>query len=197
MKQQINLLTDELKPRREPFTVNQLLAAWGGFAVVLLAISAWSGADYWQLSRKEAETTEQWRLLKETNERLRASYSQVPDAALEAKVAALRLEQYERQQLMRLLADYQNEQVTGFSGYLDDLANLGVDGMWLSEISLQTGGRWIKLKGMTTDPAHVPEFLRELSETRSFDGHQFDGFELKEAESGLIEFDIAGPEQSG
>jgi MSHA biogenesis protein MshI len=197
MKQQVNLLTDELKPRRDPFTINQLLAAWGVFALVLLGVSVWSGADYWQLAQQQAQTQEQWQLLKETNERLRASYSAQPDPQLEARVAELRLEQFERRQLMALLADYHDRQLTGFSAYLDDLARHGVDGMWLSEISLQTGGRWIQLKGLAIDPAQVPEFLRELSESDSFDGHQFNGFELKEAEGGLIEFEIAGPEQSG
>ena len=197
MMQQVNLLTDELRPRREPLTLNQLFMLWVGFAVILLLVSSWSGVDTWQLATKEDETREQWRLLKETNDRLRASYSATADPALEARVAALRLEQEEREQLVTMLADYHNQQALGFSGYLSDLSSHGVSDMWLSEIAFETGGQWIRLKGMTTDPARVPEFLHQLSEDSSFDGHLFDAFELKEAESGLIEFAIDGPGKAG
>ena len=196
MKQQVNLLTNDLKPRSEPLTLSQLLAGWGVLGVGLLLLSSWSGVDLWQLASKETETLEQVQLLKETNQRLKASYSTEPDAALAAEVDRLRTEQLERERLMALLEEYQVEQAEGFSGYLDDLATCQVDGMWLSSIGLATGGRWIQLRGLTTDPARVPEFLLRLSEGKSFDGHRFDAFELKETESGLIEFDIVGPEDA-
>jgi Tfp pilus assembly protein PilN len=194
MRQQVNLLSDDLRPRREPLTLGQLLAAWALFAGALALLGSVNGFDIWQLSSQRAETVEQWELLKATNARLKASFSTAPDEALEAEVARLRQAQLERERLMALLDEYQLEQVEGFSGYLEDLAAHGVDGMWLSAIALETGGRWIQLKGLTTDPARVPEFLRQLSEGSSFDGHRFDAFELKETESGLLEFNIVGPE---
>ncbi len=195
MRQQVNLFTPELRPRREPLTLGQLLMGWGVFAGVLVLLGSVSGFDVWQLSSQRAETVEQWELLKATNQRLKASFSTAPDATLEAEVARLRRAQLERERLMALLEEYQVEQAQGFSGYLDDLATHRVEGMWLSAIALETGGRWIQLKGLTTDPAQVPEFLRQLSEGSSFDGHRFDAFELKETESGLLEFDIVGPEE--
>jgi len=197
MMQQVNLLSGELMPRRDPLTLNQLLLLWGVFAALLLAATAWSGFDTWRLSATQSATKEQWRLLRSTNEQLRASFSSTPDPALEAKVTELRIEQVERAALMSMLADYHNRQALGFSGYLADLSAHSVEGMWLSEISLHAGGQWIALKGLTTDPARVPEFLRRLSDGASFDGHLFDGFELKQTESGLLEFAIEGPEQPG
>lgn len=197
MMQQVNLLSAELMPRRDPLTLNQLMMLWGVFAALLLAATAWSGFDAWRLSATQDATKEQWRLLRVANEQLRASFSSTPDPALEAKVAQLRIEQVERAALMSMLADYHSRQAQGFSGYLADLSAQSVEGMWLSEISLHSGGQWIALKGLTTDPARVPEFLRRLSDGASFDGHLFDGFELKETESGLLEFAIEGPEQPG
>ena len=101
-----------------PLTLNQLFMLWGGFAVCFCWCPRWSGVDTWQLATEEDETREQWRLLQETNDRLRASYSATADPALEARVAALRLEQLEREQLVSMLADYHNQQALGFSGYL-------------------------------------------------------------------------------
>lgn len=197
MMQQVNLLSADLMPRRDPLTLNQLLLLWGAFALLLLTATAWSGFDTWRLASTQEATKEQWRLLRAANEQLRASYTSTPDPELESKVAQLRIEQVERAALMSMLADYHSRQALGFSGYLADLSAHSVDGMWLSEISLHGGGRWIAIKGLTTDPARVPEFLRRLSDGASFDGHLFDGFELKETESGLLEFAIEGPEQPG
>lgn len=197
MMQQVNLLSAELMPKRESLTFQQLLLFWGVFAGLLVIVSAWNGYETWRLATTQQSTAEQGRALLAANEQLKASFSSTPDPELEARVNELRMEQAERAALMTLLADYHSAQAVGFSGYLADLSTHSVEGMWLSEISLNAGGRWIALKGKTTDPARVPEFLRRLSDGRSFDGHLFDGFELKETDSGLLEFAIEGPEQAG
>ena len=197
MMQQVNLLTTELMPRHEPLTVKQLGLIWLGFTGLLLLASSWSGFDIWRLAADEDAARAQWQVLRNANDQLRASFSTTPDPQLEQSVAALRLEQAERAALMSTLSDYHRGQVSGFSGYLRDLSTHSVDGMWLSEINLNGGGRWIGLKGIATDPARVPEFLRQLSNGESFDGHLFDGFELSETESGLLEFALEGPEEAG
>jgi hypothetical protein len=197
MMQQVNLLTAELMPRQEPLTVKQLGLIWLGFTGLLLLATTWSGFDIWRLTADEDAVRAQWQTLRDANEQLRASFSTTPDPQLEEAVAALRIEQAERAALMSLLADYHQGQASGFSGYLRDLSTHSVDGMWLSEISLHGGGRWIGLKGVATDPARVPEFLRALADGESFDGHLFDGFELRETESGLLEFALEGPEEPG
>ncbi len=197
MMQQVNLLTAELMPRHEPLTVKQLGLVWLGFTGLLLLATTWSGFDVWRLASDGDAAREQWQTLRNANQQLRSSFSTTPDEQLQESVAALRREQAERAALMSILADYHHGQASGFSGYLWDLSAHNVDGMWLSEINLNGGGRWIGLKGMATDPARVPEFLRQLSNGESFNGHLFDGFELRETESGLLEFELEGPEEAG
>jgi Tfp pilus assembly protein PilN len=193
MIQQINLLTDDLRRKREPLTLSQLLMIWGVFGGLLVVFSGWDGVGLWQLNSEHERTEEQRRMLSEANEALKSHYA--TDPTLKAEVETLRAQQLEQQQLMSLLLGYQSEQDDGFSLYLDDLSTQAVDGMWLSQISLLEGGSRIQLKGITDDPVNLPVFLKRLSDGQSFKGHRFDEFELKEAESGLLEFDITGPHE--
>lgn len=193
MIQQINLLTDDLRRKREPLTFTQLLMIWGIFGGLLVVFSGWDGVGLWQLNSEHERTEEQRRMLAEANDAMKSEFG--TDRALKAEVEALRARQQEQQQLMSMLLGYQSEQDDGFSLYLNDLADQAVDGMWFSQISLLEGGSRIQLKGETTNPIHLPVFLKRLSKGESFKGHRFDEFEIKESESGLLEFDITGPHE--
>ncbi len=197
MKQQVNLLTEDIRPARQHLTFRQLGGMWAAFVVVLLSYSGWQALDLWRLDQARADAGSQLELLRAANVKLSAVAPPVVDPELEREVTALRELHYARQRVMALVENYQDEQVTGFSGYLDDLADHRVSGMWLSTISFKSGGQWIQLKGVATHPDNVPAFLQQLSAGDSFDGHRFDAFELKEIDTGLLEFDIGGPEKPG
>ncbi|MCB1684756.1 MAG: hypothetical protein R3E82_18390 [Pseudomonadales bacterium] len=197
MKQQVNLLSDDLLPRREPLGLGHLLAAWAFLGVVLALFSGWQGIGIWRMASQLTETRAQWELIDASNEQLKQENESRTDSGLRHEVEALRTARAEQQQLVLLLKDYQSDQANGFSGYLNDLADHQVKGMWLSQIRFDQGGRRIQLKGLTTDPRHVPQFLVALSEGHSFNGHRFDGFALQEIETGLLEFVINGPEGDG
>lgn len=197
MKQQVNLLSADLLPRRHPLDFGQLLLGWGVFGLLLVLFSGWEGIGIWRMASQLTETQAQWELLEASNEQLKQEQDSRTDSRLLQEVELLRIERAEQEQLVLLLKDYQSGRANGFSGFLDDLADHQVRGMWLSQIRLDQGGRRIQLKGLTTDPGHVPLFLAALSEGPSFAGHRFDGFELQEIESGLLEFVINGPEGEG
>jgi len=196
MQQQINLLTDDLRRRQEPLTFRHLLVLWGAFGVCLALYTGWDGLSLWQLNSQHELNEEQAAMLARANDALRADFDGRLDPQLQAEVDDLRARQTEQQQLMSLLLGYQSHREEGFSVYLDDLADHTVDGMWLSQIMLEQGGARIHLKGMTTDAIHLPEFLQRLSQGSSFRGHLFDDFEIRQNESGVLEFDITGPHQA-
>ena len=197
MKQQVNLLSDDLLPQREPLGFGHLVAAWTALGVVLALFSGWESLDIWRMASQLTETRDQWELLEASNEQLKQEQESRTDSGLRDEVASLRSARAEQEQLVLLLKDYQSDQANGFSGFLNDLADHQVKGMWLSQIRFDQGGRRIQLKGLTTDPNHLPQFLVALSQGHSFSGHRFDGFELQEIESGLLEFVINGPEGDG
>ena len=157
MKQQVNLLSDDLLPRREPLGFAHLLAAWAVFGWCCVLFSGWEGvrrlADGDRSSPRLSPSGNCSKRPMNSSKQEQASRA---DGGLRDEVESLRTARAEQQQLMALLKDYQTGQANGFSGFLDDLADHQVKGMWLSQIRLDQGGRRIQLKGLTTDPVHVP-----------------------------------------
>ncbi len=196
MRQQVNLLTEELKPRIQPLNFTQLMAAWAALVGLLLLVSGGDGASLWQLASQHEETTTQWRTLRDANSRLKASVSEQADPALRLEVDNMRERRDEQRRLMDLLFGYESKQSDGFSLYLNDLARYRVNGIWLRQITLNEGGARIHLNGRTTNPEDLPLFLKQLSLGESFRGHRFQNFELRENDEGILEFDISDPEVS-
>ena len=191
MRQQVNLLSEELKPKVQPMTIGQLMAAWVALVGVLTVVSGGDGASLWQLATQHEDTQNQWQVLHDANSLLKAGVSEQADPALRLEVEDLRERRAEQRRLMDLLFGYKTRQTDGFSPYLNDLAEYRVDGMWLQRITLDAGGARIHLNGRTTDPKVLPQFLKRLSLGDSFRGHRFHNFELKESDQGLLEFDIS------
>lgn len=196
MRQQVNLLTEEVKPRIQPMTFPQLMGAWAAMVGLLLLVSGGDGLSLWELASQHEDTTAQWRTLRDANSLLKARVSEHADPALRMEVENMRERRAEQRRLMDLLFGYESTQSDGFSRYLSDLAEFRVKGMWLRQITLNQGGARIHLSGSTTNPEVIPLFLKQLSRGASFRGHRFQNFELRENDEGVLEFDISDPEVS-
>jgi hypothetical protein len=194
--QQVNLLIEELRPKREVLGLRQLVLAWAAFGGLLAVISAWQGFELWQLSAEQKEKADQVVALQRANAQLKASVAVEPDPVLQAEVEDMRHRQTSQQLLVGAVTDYEAASDGGFSPYLTDLARHHVKGMWLNRISFTNGGSRIRLTGQAVDPVHVPVFLQQLSRVGSFKGHRVDAFELQELEAGLLRFEITGPKEA-
>ena len=73
MKQQVNLLGAELKPKIQPMTIGQLLAAWVSLVGVLMLVSGGDTASLWQLAAKLEHTQSQWQTLHDANNQLKVA----------------------------------------------------------------------------------------------------------------------------
>lgn len=191
--QQVDLLGDDLRPKLEPLTVRQVVIAWIGLVLVLVLVSSVQGLRSWSLAAQQAERQAQWQTVSQENAELLARVDTDPDPQLITEVSVLR-ELFQNQSLMvEAVHGYEQVSESGFSGYLADLATNHVDGLALSRIEFNYGGRHILLSGETDAPIRVPQFLKRLSDGDSFRGHRFDEFRLEAQESGLLRFDIVGP----
>lgn len=193
MMQQVNLLVNELRPRRETLSLAQLILLWSAFLGLLLVVSLIQGLDVWRLGREQAQKQAHWQALVEANDTLKNSFDLTPDPLLVTEVETLKQEFLTHSRLVEAVKGYQQFSERGFSGFLEDLATQRVDGVALSRIFLENGGSHIGLSGETEAPVNVPLLLKRLSEGSSFQGHRFDSFHVEEQESGLLRFDISGP----
>jgi len=90
MMQQVNLLTEDLRPHVEPLTLRQLAAGWGVVVGVLLLVSAWQGLELWQLAGERAECEAELAALARSNAGLEAEVRSDPEPELVQEVESLR-----------------------------------------------------------------------------------------------------------
>ena len=192
--QNVDLLTDDLRPKREPFSLRDLLLLWAGFLLVLLLWSAWHGYGWWQVNGDRVRIAAQVEEVATLNQQLERDVNRPPDAGLQHNVAQLQAARREQALLKELLAGVATSD--GFSARLTDLARFKVDGLWLQSFSFAAGSAQIRLSGYSENPANVPLFLAGLSEGPGFSGYSFDGFELREGDNNLVEFEVYGPVES-
>lgn len=188
--QQVNLLSDELRPRSEPLAASQFLLLWAGFAVLLGVVSAWQGMSLWNLHDEKISTAEALAQLRSENA-VRRMASTDP-VELKSSVADLATEQRRQQQLLSLLR--MEQETLGFAAYLKSLAEARVEGLWLDNIQISHGvQRQVRLSGIAQDALHVPELLHNLAEQAPFAGQRFKSLTL-EANGDLVEFALINPE---
>lgn len=194
MTQQVNLLIDDLRPRRAILTALQALTGVGIVAVLLAAMSTY---QWWGISVAAGQRdalTRQLATLADANAKARASINLVEDSKLAAAVAELRAQLQSRALLTAALGGSTSARSGGFAEHLDELAASIQPGLWLTDVELTGGGSRIRLAGMTTDPVLVPRFLKSLGGGTQFVGHHFDAFELAAGDTGALQFTITGPD---
>ncbi|MFK7916069.1 MAG: PilN domain-containing protein [Pseudomonadales bacterium] len=190
--QNVNLLTPDLRPKREVLALRELLFGWAAFAGLLLLWSGWHGWDWWQLEQDRAALARDVQALQRANDELSLQASKQPEPALTSSVAQLRAARVEQQLLSELLATVATSD--GFSERLRDLAQFKQPGLWLDSFVFADGGNKVRLTGFSETADRVPQFLAGLSGGSGFSGYNFDGFELRDADNELLRFEVTGPE---
>jgi ribosomal protein L10 len=194
MSQQVNLLIDDLRPKRELLTARQTLVGAALFALVLAAYSIYGLVAVSRVDDQREGLAKQLATLAAANAKARASINLVEDPKLASRVADLRAELGSRTVLVAALSGTTNGRSAGFARHFDELAAHVQAGLWLTDIELSGGGGHIRLAGMTLDPVLVPRFLKELGRGEQFVGHRFDTFELVAGDGGALHFTITGPD---
>lgn len=199
MKQQVNLYTPELRPRREWLTLNQLVLA-GGLALLLMALI--SGTQRWSLNQEQQQLIEQRSELEAL--RLRVEEQ---EAALQARgikpglqesVAQLERQLRQRRDLVSRTEQLAVSAEKGFSPYLRSLARQSDSELWLTRIRINLGAGELRLQGRTKSGDQVPRYMNRLKQEPLFSGRRFADFSLqRETENGALTFRLATDPDDG
>lgn len=197
--QQVNLYTQELRPRRETLQAAKVVPVLV-LAVVMVALS--SAFSYYQGSELQARQAG----LQQQNERLESSVAQLsaevsarrPDPALEAALERTASELVRRQRLLERVDNLVAGDSPGFSGQMSALARQVPEGLWLTGVTLEADPGRVTLSGGTRDASAVPALLENLGAEPSFAGRTFGSFELEQEEDGRwIQFRVATDTSGG
>ncbi len=180
MKQQINLYQVEKQKFVLNFTFNYALSALALFVFVLGSITAYDVVNYYHI-KKEFQKLDKEHTEKER--KLQSISKQVPEERtrnqLVADIKNLENEKKEKINVISLLLSEGNSKSTGFSVYLDFLANHTVQGVWLTELNFKDNGSDLVMRGKAVNAGDVPILITSLSSGSAFKGKTFETFKVE------------------
>ncbi len=177
MKQQVNLYTDDFRPRRELLSLDQLAIAAVAILVLLLGLSLYLN---FALARAEERRDE-------VSERVSSEEQQVQDLTeelerrqedegLRERVDRLEQRVRDRRDLLERADEVAQATSEGFTPYLQGLSRQSEEGLWLTGIRVNLVQGRLQLRGRTLSGDRVPEYLQRLREETVFDGRRFRHF---------------------
>lgn len=184
MTQQINLYQPILRRQRKVFSANTIVVLLAGFMAIMTLL--W-GVDRWQLEQLREDLVRMQAQERESTQRIveltRSLGSQAIDPQLQENVEAKRRESRLKRELLNRISGSDLGESAGFSSALEGLGRQRLQGLWLTLIVLDDGGREVRLQGISQDAALVPKFIQQLSAERSFQGRGFRQLEMNRSET--------------
>jgi Tfp pilus assembly protein PilN len=178
MEQQVNLYQPILGAEKRLFSGQASLI---GLLVVALCLAGIAGFGAWHTTGAEsaiARLEQQQGLALERASR--ADISLRPTATLpelDAQAHAMALSIAARERALEAVHRGAASPVSGFAARLEALAHRQREGLWLRAILLSDGH--MAVRGGTTDPAFVPDYVSALSAEPALAGVQFDRLSLR------------------
>jgi MSHA biogenesis protein MshI len=198
MRQQVNLYTAELRPRKQRLNARSALLLAALVVVVVLAFMAFG---QWQVQKLEQRASQIERQNSQLQQAVDAMVAQVearkPDPELEKALERVTQTISRRQRLLERVDSLANNNHSGFSSRMSALARQIPDELWLTTVTLESLPARLGLKGRTRAPERVPLYLEQLGEEPIFAGQTFRDFQLNrpdendEAAGDWVEFRVA------
>ncbi|MBV1776373.1 PilN domain-containing protein [Burkholderiaceae bacterium DAT-1] len=201
MKIDINLADPALIPPDPDFTFSVLgrLLVWVmSFWLVLTIPLLYQNETDRQTARAADQALHP---LRQSVAKMNLSAKQVPsDHELQNKLALLEADHRRLLALDGALSGFGAGSKGGFSASLKQLAVAKVDGVWLTEIQLESNRA--AFRGRALDQNRIPVFVQSLQSLESLRGVELGGIDMKrikEPLSGesLFEFELSSPVQGG
>lgn len=101
-----------------------------------------------------------------------------PDPRLEQELAAKRQLLSLRGDVLATLRSSVGPDARSYAEYLRGFARLTMNGLWLTGFTVKSAGGGMEIRGNTTDPALIPEYIRRLNKEYAFQGQTFAALKL-------------------
>lgn len=190
MLQQINLYRPEKKKKEFDLRFEQLISVFQIYLLGLGLLTAYDSYIYYS-DKQQAEALT--KLHSERAKQLEAIAKKVPKEQTRQQIIN-KIEQYQKEiqgkeRIYSMLAMTQKSRISGYASYLESLAKLTVQGLWITEFVFKNNGQYMLLEGKAVEPNLVPELISSLSASKDFSGKTFEVFKLNlDEESKHIEF---------
>ena len=191
----VNLLQPELLPEQPSVTLNRMVLVWG---LVLIAMLAWDqySLHVFKVSEQRLATLN---VTHKNNTALLADLqveiqNRKKDAALEAKLATLKLVMRNKQALHARLTDPKQTYVAGFANSMTELSKYHHKDISLQQVVIEQNE--MLFAGLAKNPEAVPQWLSGFEQSELLSGKHFKNFQLTENENKITAFTIGSTFES-
>ncbi len=164
MQQQINLYQPIFRKERKLFSARALLQISLVSLGLMLLIAVYFQVQLHRLQASEQSLASQYQYLKSTLDALQQNDGDPVLTALDEQIARLETSLQAKQSLLDNMTALAGAGRSGFSPYLDALARLHLNGLWLTGIQISKGGQAVQLRGVARDAGLIPRYLQRLPE---------------------------------
>lgn len=191
--QQINLYLPEFRPNREPLRAVHM--AWAGlaFLILLLAFSFYSKHQQTQLQQQLVQEQNALQSMQTQLQVLSVKKPMQSSAELDIKIAQLQKNLQRHLQILSMISHQDLGNDKGFSAQLNALGQASLSTISVESFSLQRGGKYAELSGLTRGADQIPLYLQRLRRDSSFTDVGFGvlNIERDAQQSGLLKFSLA------
>jgi hypothetical protein len=190
--QQINLYLPEFRPNREPLRAIHMLWASLALAVILVLFSVYSNHQHSLLEDQLAqEKTAQQNMLTQL-QMISASKPAQNSAELDIKIEQLQKKLQRHTQILNMISHQDLGNDKGFSAQVNTLGQASLSTISLQTFSLQRGGKYAELSGLTRSADQIPLYMQRLRKEEAFVNVGFGVLNIeRDEQSGLLKFNLA------
>lgn len=179
MSQQINLFNPVFLKQKKVFSSVAMAQALGVLLVGALAMAAF-GRQHVAALEKEAASLQVQLAQKETRRALVNSEfaPRTPSAAIAAQIVEAEARLRALGTVSEVLGRGELGRSGGYSEYFRALARQGMDGVWLTGVSVANGGADIGIRGRALQGTLVPGYLGRLTREPVMQGKSFSSLQI-------------------
>jgi Tfp pilus assembly protein PilN len=191
MKQRINLYLSDLRPVKDPLSLNNIALSW---AIVLVICIGYMGILMYvnkdltqELTKVKRNLTQQTAQVNE----LQAALAVKQDKTfLSQQLNKFKKEYQHKEMMLKYISDKNNEDKISYADVMSDLAQFHHSDVWLTEFQFLNNE--IVLKGLTQSPSKLPYWFDGLKQSAFFSGKSFSVLEFTHVdEQSKVEFRVA------
>jgi hypothetical protein len=191
--QQINLYLPEFRPNRDPLRAIHMW--WLGlvFLVLLICFSFYSNHKHKLLLQQLEVEQKSQEAIQAQLSLLGAKKPAQSSADIDVKILQLQKSVERHQKILTMISHQDLGNDKGFSAQLVAMGQASLPTISVESFSLQRGGRYAELSGITRHADQIPLYLQRLRTDSSFSQVGFGvlNVERDKEESGLLRFSLA------
>jgi MSHA biogenesis protein MshI len=192
---EVNLFPDTLKPKKERFTLTNVVASW---LVVLIVF----GSAYGYLSYRQQQLAQDLARIKQQESQFSSQLTELNTQLANHKPTAKKIEAVERLKLqivdkkkaLKAMDEHDESQQVGYSGAMRSLAELGRNDISLSAISIDANR--LDMRGLAREAKAIPNWVNQFKSELNLVGRSFEKLVIGRNEQDIITFELKTKRES-